>query len=226
MCLTEPQAGTDLEPDPHHGPRHRATAPIAVTGTKMFISAGEHDLAANIIYLVSGQASRRTEGHQGHLTVRGAEIPGGRKPPLGRTQCGLVQRHRTQDGDQGLGHLCDEFRRRRRLAGGRAASGPQGDVRHDECRTLAVGISGLAVAEASYQTAVAYARERRQGRTAATPPTTPDAADPILVHADVRRMLLTQRALIEGCRMLALWVAEALDVSERHARYRRMRPGR
>jgi butyryl-CoA dehydrogenase len=72
------------------------------------------------------------------------------------------------------------------------------------------------VAEASYQNAAAYARERLQGRalTGAKFPDKP--ADPIIVHPDVRRMLLTQKALVEGCRALALWTAQALDVSERH----------
>ena len=82
---------------------------------------------------------------------------------------------------------------------------------------IAVGIQGLAIAEASYQNAVAYARQRLQGR-AATGPRHPDKpADPIIVHADVRRMLLTQKSLIEGSRMLALWAAQMLDVSEHHA---------
>ena len=82
---------------------------------------------------------------------------------------------------------------------------------------IAVGIHGLAIAEASYQNAVAYARERLQGRAPSGPEKPAKPADPIIVHPDVRRMLLTQRALIEGCRMLALWTAQALDVSERHA---------
>jgi butyryl-CoA dehydrogenase len=81
---------------------------------------------------------------------------------------------------------------------------------------IAVGIHGLAIAEASYQNAVAYARGRLQGRAPSGPQAPEKPADPIIVHPDVRRMLMTQRALTEGCRMLALWTAQALDVSERH----------
>jgi butyryl-CoA dehydrogenase len=81
---------------------------------------------------------------------------------------------------------------------------------------IAVGIHGLAIAEASYQNAVAYARERLQGRSPSGPRAPEKEADPIIVHPDVRRMLMTQRALTEGCRMLALWTAQALDLSERH----------
>jgi butyryl-CoA dehydrogenase len=82
---------------------------------------------------------------------------------------------------------------------------------------IAVGIHGLAIAEASYQNSVAYARERLQGRAPSGPHAPEREADPIIVHPDVRRMLMTQRALTEGCRMLALWTAQWLDVSERHA---------
>jgi butyryl-CoA dehydrogenase len=81
---------------------------------------------------------------------------------------------------------------------------------------IAVGVHGLAVAEASYQNAAAYARQRLQGRAPAGARDGAKPADPIIVHPDVRRMLMTQRALAEGCRMLALWTAQALDVSERH----------
>jgi butyryl-CoA dehydrogenase len=81
---------------------------------------------------------------------------------------------------------------------------------------IAVGIHGLAIAEASYRNAVAYARERLQGRAPSGPRAPEKPADPIIVHPDVRRMLMTQKALTEGCRMLALWAAQALDVSERH----------
>src|SRR5262249_43682946 len=79
---------------------------------------------------------------------------------------------------------------------------------------LAVGIQGLGLAEASYQGAVAHARERLQRRALSGTKQPDKAADPIIVHPDVRRMLLTQRAYIEGCRALGGWVAHALD--ERH----------
>jgi len=81
---------------------------------------------------------------------------------------------------------------------------------------IAVGIQGLAVAEASYQNAVAYARERLQGRSPKGAEHPDKPADPIMTHPDVRRMLMTQKALVEGGRMLALWVARTLDISERH----------
>ena len=81
---------------------------------------------------------------------------------------------------------------------------------------LAVGMQGLGVAEASYQGAVAYARERLQGRSLSGAKHPEKPADPIIVHPDVRRMLLTQRAYAEGCRALAAWAARSLDLESRH----------
>jgi hypothetical protein len=81
---------------------------------------------------------------------------------------------------------------------------------------LAVGIQGLGLAEVSYQNAVAYAREREQGRALDGAPDTARRADPILVHPDVRRMLLTMRAMTEGCRVLGLWTALQQDIATRH----------
>jgi butyryl-CoA dehydrogenase len=81
---------------------------------------------------------------------------------------------------------------------------------------LAVGIQGLGLAEASYQGAVAYARERLQGRALSGAKFPDKSADPLIVHPDIRRMLLTQRAYVEGCRALGLWAAKSLDIAKRH----------
>jgi hypothetical protein len=81
---------------------------------------------------------------------------------------------------------------------------------------LAVGVQGLGLAEASYQGAATYARERLQGRSLAGAKHPDKPADPLIVHPDIRRMLLTQRAYIEGCRALAVWAAKNLDIARRH----------
>ncbi|MCB1953953.1 MAG: acyl-CoA dehydrogenase, partial [Rhodocyclaceae bacterium] len=81
---------------------------------------------------------------------------------------------------------------------------------------LAVGVQGLGLGEASYQGAVAYARERLQGRALSGTKAADKPADPIIVHPDVRRMLMIQRATSEGCRALAVWVARALDEQTHH----------
>jgi butyryl-CoA dehydrogenase len=82
---------------------------------------------------------------------------------------------------------------------------------------LDVGIQGLGLAETAYQSAVAYARERLQGRSLKGAKFPDKPADPILVHPDVRKNLLTMRAYIEGCRALGLWIAMAVDIAEKHA---------
>ena len=120
MCLTESHCGTDLGllrtkavPQPDGSYR--------LSGSKIFISAGEHDMTDNIIHLVLARLPDAATRHQGHQLVRGAEIPAEYGRHRGRAQRRHLRRHRTQDGHQGIVHLSDYLRRRHRLAGGRAA---------------------------------------------------------------------------------------------------------
>jgi alkylation response protein AidB-like acyl-CoA dehydrogenase len=100
--------------------------------------------------------------------------------------------------------------------GGRAQQGPERDVRDDEHRALGVGVQSLGLTEAAYQNAVVYARERLQSRSLTGPKAPDKPADPIIVHPDVRRMLLTQRAYLEGSRAFAYWLALHGDRAEHH----------
>ena len=118
ICLTEPHAGTDLgiirtraEP--------QADGSYKISGTKIFITGGEHDLTENIIHLVLELLPGRPGRAEGHLAVPGTEGAGQRRRFAGREEQPGLRLHRAQDGDQGLGHLRDELRRRYRLAGGR-----------------------------------------------------------------------------------------------------------
>jgi butyryl-CoA dehydrogenase len=109
MCLTEPQCGTDL------GLVRTKAVPqedgsYKLTGTKIFISAGEHDLTENIIHLVLARLPDAPPGDQGHQPLSGAQAVAGRKRRGRRSQWRGLRRHRTQDGDQGFFHLCAEFR--------------------------------------------------------------------------------------------------------------------
>lgn len=215
MCLTEAHCGTDL------GLLRTMAVPqadgrFAITGTKIFISAGEHDLTPNIIYLVLARLPGATPGTkgislflvpkflsdtEGNLGARNAVACGSIEQKMGLHGCPTCVMHF----DGATGWLVGEPHK-----------GLKAMFSMMNTERLAVGIHGLAVAEASAQNAVAYARERLQGRSPAGPAAPDKPADPIIVHPDVRRMLLRQRALVEGGRMLALWVAQALDVSERH----------
>lgn len=215
MCLTEPQCGTDL------GLIRTRAEPIddgsfALSGTKIFISAGEHDLSQNIIHLVLARLPDAPSGIKGiSLFLVPKFLPGddGEAGPRNSVACGSLEHKMgikasatcVMNFDGAKGWLIGEPHR-----GMRAMFTMMNDAR------LEVGIQGLGVAETAYQSAVAYAKERRQGRalTGAREPQQP--ADSILVHPDIRRMLLTMRAFSEGARALAYWIGMQLDISEMH----------
>ena len=210
MCLTEPQCGTDLglirtraEPEDDGS--------YAITGTKIFISAGEHDLSENIIHLVLARLPDAPKGIKGislFLVPKFLPRSDGEAGPRNGVMCAGIEHKMGLSGsatcvmsfEQATGWLLGEPHR-----GMRAMFTMMNDAR------LEVGIQGLGVAETAYQSAVAYARERLQGRALRGAKQPDKAADPILVHPDVRRMLLTMRATTEGARALAYWIGMAID---------------
>jgi len=216
MCLTEAHSGTDLgilktqatpQPDGSY----------AITGTKIFISGGEHDLAPNIIYLVLARLPDAPKGTKGISLFVVPKVMSDAEGNLGernKVSCGSLE-HKM--GINGCSTCVINFDGATGWLVGEPHQGLKAMFSMMNTERIAVGIQGLAVAEASYQNAVTYARERLQGRAPKGPQHPEKPADPIIVHPDVRRMLLTQRALAEGCRALALWTAQALDVSDRHA---------
>src|SRR5690349_20573918 len=133
MCLTEPHCGTDLGLCKTRAEAN-ADGSYNLFGTKIFISAGEHDLTENIIHLVLAPA-RCAGGYPRHLALRLPEIPAGRAGQSGRAQQGRLRLHREKDGDQGLLDLRHQFRRCASLAGRSTEQGHVGDVHHDEHRT-------------------------------------------------------------------------------------------
>lgn len=215
MCLTEPQCGTDL------GLIKTRAEPLddgtyALTGTKIFISAGEHDATQNIIHLVLARLPDAPEGIKGislFLVPKFLPNEEGEAGPRNGISCGSIEHKMgihasptcVMNLDEAKGWLIGQDHK-----GMRAMFTMMNDAR------LEVGIQGLGLAETAYQSAVAYATERRQGR-ALTGAAEPDApADNLLVHPDVRRMLLIIRATNEGARALAYWVGMHLDISEHH----------
>ena len=212
MCLTEAQAGTDL------GLLRTQAVPqrdgsYAITGTKTFISCGEHDLTANIVYLVLARLPGAPAGTRGiSLFLVPKFIPDslGNPGPRNGVSCGAIER---KMGLHGSPTCVMNFDGATGWLMGEAHKGLAAMFSMMNAERIAVGIQGLAIAEASYQNALAYAHVRHQGRA----PGSEAVADPIIRHPDVRRMLMTQRVLVEGGRALALWTAQALDVSERHA---------
>jgi len=215
MCLTEPHAGTDL------GLIRTRAVPAGdgaylVTGTKIFISAGEHDLTDNIIHLVLARLPDAPAGTKGiSLFLVPKRLPteeSAAGSPNGVT-CGSIE-HKM--GIKANATCVMNFENARGWLVGEPHKGMRAMFTMMNGARLGVGMQGLGLAEVSYQNALAYTKERLQGR-AARGPVAPNAdADPIIVHPDVRRMLLTMKAYIEGMRALAYWVGMLVDVEERH----------
>jgi len=208
MCLTEPQSGTDLGLV-----RTRAVdagdGVYRLTGSKIFISAGDHDLAENIVHLVLARMPDAPAGIKGisMFLVPKLRPEGGRLVPNG-VSCSALE-HKM--GIKGSSTCVIDFDGSTGYLVGEANKGMRAMFTFMNAARLHVGVQGLALSEAAYQAAAAFARERLQGR-ALTGAKQPDKeADPILVHPDVRRMLLTIRAFNEGARALTAWIAMEID---------------
>ncbi|MFZ1681912.1 MAG: acyl-CoA dehydrogenase C-terminal domain-containing protein [Rhizobiaceae bacterium] len=214
MNLTEPHCGTDLGLlRTRAAPRPDGT--YRITGQKIFISAGDHDMAENIVHLVLARIEGAPEGVRGiSLFIVPKFMLDADGNPAGRNavSCGSLEDKMGIHGsatcvmnyDDATGYLI----------GGENNGLKAMFVMMNEAR-LGVGVQGLAVSEAAYQSAVAYARERRQGRALSGPKAPDQKADPIIVHPDIRRTLMTIRAFNEAGRALILWTALKSDVAHR-----------
>jgi len=214
MNLTEPQAGTDLGLI-----RTRATpnteGSFAITGSKIFISSGEHDLTPNIIHLVLARIDDAPEGTKGlSLFVVPKFLPDadGEVGERNLVECGALEKKMGIHGnatcvmnfDGATGWLVGE-----RDKGLRAMFTMMNEAR------IGVAIQGLALSEVAAQNAVVYARERRQGRAISGAKDKSEAADPIIVHPDIRRALISMRGFNIAARALMLSAALAADIAYR-----------
>ncbi|HKG92313.1 MAG TPA: acyl-CoA dehydrogenase C-terminal domain-containing protein [Gemmatimonadaceae bacterium] len=215
MCLTEAHAGTDL------GMIRTRAVPAGdgaylVTGTKIFISSGEHDLTDNIIHLVLAKLPDAPPGTRGiSLLLVPKLLPteeGAAGTPNG-VSCGSIE-HKM--GIKANSTCVMNFENARGWLVGEPHRGMRTMFTMMNGARLAVGMQGLGLAEVAYQNAVAYAKDRLQGRAMRGPQNPREEADPIVVHPDVRRMLMTMKAYIEGMRALAYWVGLLIDVAGRH----------
>ena len=216
MCLTEPQAGTDLallrtraEP--------QADGSYRVTGSKIFISGGEQDLSDNIIHLVLARLPDAPAGVKGISLllvpkfIAAADGSPGQRNALG---CGAIE-HKM--GIKGAATCVMNFDGATGWLVGEANQGLACMFTMMNDARFQVGLQGLGIGEAAFQGALRYARERLQSRALSGPAEPDKAADPIIHHPDVRRMLLTQKTLVEGSRMLAVYCARQLDLEHAHA---------
>ena len=215
MCLTEPQCGTDLglirtKAVPSDDGSYR------ITGNKIFISAGEHDLAANIIHLVLAKLPDAPPGTRGislFLVPKFLPTEDGKPGQRNGAVCTALE-HKM--GIKASATCAMSFDDAKGWLVGKPHQGLRAMFTMMNAARLGVGVQGLGLAEVSYQNAVAYARDRLQGRGIDGVKAKDKPADPILVHPDVRRMLLTMRAQAEGCRALCAITATELDVATRH----------
>ena len=214
MNLTEPHCGTDL------GLLRTKAVPqgdgsYKISGQKIFISAGEHDMSANIVHLVLARIEGAPAGTKGiSLFVVPKFLPdaAGNAGSRNAVSCGKIEEKMGIHGnstcvmnyDGATGWLVGAENK------GLAAM----FVMMNEAR-LSVGLQGLSQSEVAYQNAVVYAKDRLQGRSLSGPKAPDKPADPIIVHPDVRRSLMTMRAINEAGRALVLWTALTADVHHR-----------
>ncbi|CAJ0714437.1 acyl-CoA dehydrogenase [Ralstonia pickettii] len=210
MCLTEPHCGTDL------GILRTKAEPLAdgsyaITGTKIFISAGEHDLAENIIHLVLARLPDAPGGTKGiSLFVVPKFIPDANGNPGERNgvKCGSIE-HKM--GIHGNATCVINLDGAKGWMVGEPNKGLNAMFVMMNAARLGVGMQSLGLTEVAYQNSAAYAKERLQMRSLSGPKAPDKPADPIIVHPDVRRMLLTQRAFAEGGRAFSYWIALQID---------------
>ncbi|WP_439861907.1 acyl-CoA dehydrogenase C-terminal domain-containing protein [Pseudomonas sp. MBLB4136] len=213
MCLTEAHAGTDLglirtraEP--------QADGSYRISGSKIFITGGEQDLTENIIHLVLAKLPDAPAGPKGislFLVPKKLVNADGSLGASNAVSCGSIEHKMgikasstcVMNFDGASGYLVGEINR------GLAAMFTMMNYER-----LSIGLQGIGCAEASYQNAVSYARERLQSRAPSGPQAPEKSADPIIVHPDVRRMLLSIKAMTEGGRAFASYVGQQLDLSK------------
>ncbi|MEG2359882.1 acyl-CoA dehydrogenase C-terminal domain-containing protein [Acinetobacter sp.] len=213
MCLTEPHAGTDLGIIKTKAERN-ADGSYSITGTKIFITGGDHDLAENIIHLVLAKTPDAPAGSRGislfivpkflvnadgSLGGRNAAGPGSIEHKMGIKASATC----VMNFDGAEGYLV-----------GKENEGLAAMFVMMNYERLSMGIQGLGASEFAYQNAAQYATDRIQGRSASGVKSPNKAADSILVHGDVRRMLLNARANNEASRAFAVYVGQQLDITK------------
>ena len=214
MNLTEPHCGTDLglmrtKAEP------QADGSYKVTGQKIFISAGEHDMAENIVHLVLAKIPGGPEGIKGvslFIVPKFLVTADGSLGPRNGVSCGKIEEKMGIHGnatcvmnyDGATGYLLGEEHK-----GMRAMFTMMNEAR------LGVGMQGLAQAEIAFQNALAYAKDRLQGRDITGVKNPDGPADPLIVHPDIRRNLMEQKSFVEGGRAFLLWGATLIDAAHR-----------
>ena len=219
MCLTEPHCGTDLgliktKADPQDDGSYN------ITGTKIFISAGEHDLTENIVHLVLAKLPDAPEGAKGiSLFVVPKFLPkddgkgGFEAGERNGVKCGSIE-HKM--GIHANSTCVMNFDDAKGWLVGEPHKGLRAMFIMMNAARLGVGMQGLGICEVAYQNGLAYAKDRLQMRSLTGTKAPDKPADPIIVHPDVRRMLLKSKAVTEAGRALSYWTGMNLDIANKH----------
>ena len=214
MNLTEPHCGTDLgmirtKAEP------QADGSYAITGTKIFISAGEHDLTSNIIHLVLAKTPGAPDSSKGislFIVPKFILDENGEPGERNGVSCGSIEK---KMGIHGNATCVLNYDGAKGWMVGEENKGLAAMFVMMNAARLGVGLQGLAQAEVAYQNAVTYALDRRQGRALTGPAQPDEKADPIFVHPDVRRMLMDAKVFNEGMRALCMWGALQVDLTHK-----------
>ncbi|NWD09473.1 acyl-CoA dehydrogenase C-terminal domain-containing protein [Pseudomonas gingeri] len=212
MCLTEAHCGTDLGLIKTRAVP-QADGSYALSGSKIFISAGEHDMSENIVHLVLAKLPDAPAGTKGiSLFIVPKFLPdaAGDAGPRNGVSCGSIE-HKM--GIKASATCVLNFDEAKGLLIGEANKGLNCMFTMMNHARLGTGMQGLCLGEASFQGAVKYANDRLQMRALSGPKAPDKVADPIIVHPDVRRMLLTMKAFNEGNRALTYFTAQWLDIA-------------
>ncbi|MGA0539992.1 acyl-CoA dehydrogenase C-terminal domain-containing protein [Neotabrizicola sp. VNH66] len=210
MNLTEPHCGTDLgllrtKAEP------QADGSYLITGQKIFISAGEHDLAENIIHLVLAKAPGGGEGTKGISLFIVPKFLVNDDGSLGERNGVSVGKIEEKMGIHGNATCVLNYDGAKGWLLGDLHKGMRAMFTMMNEARLGVGLQGYAVAEAAYQNALSYAKDRLQGRAVTGTQNAAGPADPLIVHPDIRRALMDQKSFVEGARALTFWGASLID---------------
>ncbi len=213
MCLTESQCGTDLGLIKTKATKNNDGS-FSLTGQKIFITSGDHDLTENIIHLVLAKIPGAPQGTKGISLFLVPKLNVNENGSVGSRNGVSTLSIETKMGIKGSPTCVLNFDNAKGFLIGKENKGLSSMFTMMNLERIIVGIQGLGIAETAYQNSLAYCKERKQGKSNDN---TNNEADLIIKHADIRRSLMTMKSLIEGQRSLAFWLSQQVDVSLNHS---------
>jgi len=212
MCLTEPQCGTDLGILKTKAvPKENGT--YEITGQKIFITSGDHDLTENIIHLVLARTTDAPKGTKGISLFLVPKFEVNDDGSVGSRNGVSTNSIESKMGIKGSPTCVLNFENSKGIMIGPENKGLSSMFTMMNLERIVVGVQGLGIAETAYQNAVAYSKERKQGKANNS---TNGETDVIIKHADIRRSLMNMKSIIEGQRSFAFWLSQQIDVSLSH----------